>query len=294
MWDLFISHASEDKEGFVKPLADELKHWGVKVWYDEFELKLGDSLSQSIDEGLIDSRFGIVILSKAFFSKQWTQYELQSLITKVMEEKSVILPIWHEISKDEISKHSLFLADKVAASSSESMETITAKILNVVRPDLLNSRLLIRAMKQIRQNAKDVDIHKLDPRSLTDGPIRHDALPFYLVIATRLLSEVFSEVFTGDYLKMLDGFSRDADYDSEFIVWSSMANAYVAFIRECKCGFEDIDKKREAFNILLAYSWEGFDENRELKCLSQQEYMWLVKEMQNNLIHINDMLEKYV
>lgn len=69
MWDLFISHASEDKETVVKQLADTLKKYGLKVWYDEFELKIGDSLSRSIDRGLAGSTFGIIILSKAFLKR---------------------------------------------------------------------------------------------------------------------------------------------------------------------------------------------------------------------------------
>lgn len=72
-FDVFISHATEDKETLVRPLALALAQHGFKVWYDEFELKLGDSLSKSIDHGLVSSAYGIVILSKAFFSKNWPQ-----------------------------------------------------------------------------------------------------------------------------------------------------------------------------------------------------------------------------
>ena len=69
-YDAFISHASEDKAGFVRPLAKALGKMGFRVWYDEFELRVGDSLRQSIDKGLINSRFGIVVLSSAFFAKK--------------------------------------------------------------------------------------------------------------------------------------------------------------------------------------------------------------------------------
>lgn len=66
-WDLFISHASEDKESFVRPLAHFLRELGLKVWYDEFTLSVGDSLSRSIDNGLARSRYGVVVISPAFF-----------------------------------------------------------------------------------------------------------------------------------------------------------------------------------------------------------------------------------
>ena len=77
--DVFVSHASEDKEAFVAPLAKILSQLGLKVWYDEFSLKLGDSLSRSIDKGLSESTFGIVVLSKPFINKSWTEYELRGL-----------------------------------------------------------------------------------------------------------------------------------------------------------------------------------------------------------------------
>lgn len=69
-WDVFISHASEDKDSFVRPLAEALAQLGVRVWYDEFTLNLGDSISRSIDKGLASSQFGLVVLSESFISKK--------------------------------------------------------------------------------------------------------------------------------------------------------------------------------------------------------------------------------
>lgn len=83
-WDVFISHASEDKQSVVRPLAKKLRSLGMRVWVDESELKIGDSLSRKIDEGLAKSRAELVILSKAFFSKKWPEYELRGLNARVM------------------------------------------------------------------------------------------------------------------------------------------------------------------------------------------------------------------
>ena len=66
-YDAFIAHASEDKLEFVRPLAEKLTELGLKIWYDEFELKVGDSLRGSIDRGLVNSKYGIVVLSKNSF-----------------------------------------------------------------------------------------------------------------------------------------------------------------------------------------------------------------------------------
>lgn len=117
-YDFFISHASEDKEEFVRMLAEQLSNLGLVIWYDEFQLKVGDSLRRSIDQGLKNSKYGIVVLSTAFFKKNWTQYELDGLVTKEMNGVKVILPIWHKVSKDEVTQYSPTLADKVALNSS--------------------------------------------------------------------------------------------------------------------------------------------------------------------------------
>ncbi|MCQ4085942.1 toll/interleukin-1 receptor domain-containing protein [Saccharibacillus sp. JS10] len=118
-YDFFISHASEDKEEFVKPLVYELKKRGFEVWYDAHTIKLGDSLRQMIDRGLANAKYGIVVLSPWFFKKNWTQFELDGLVSREMEGSKVILPIWHKISKDEVMKQSPLLAGKKAANTTD-------------------------------------------------------------------------------------------------------------------------------------------------------------------------------
>jgi hypothetical protein len=117
-YDFFISHSSEDKEDIVRSLAETLRENGFAVWYDEFELKVGDSLRKKIDTGLTNSRYGIVIISPSFVKKNWTEYELNGMVAKEMNGHKVILPIWHKISKDEVLKFSPTLADKMALNTS--------------------------------------------------------------------------------------------------------------------------------------------------------------------------------
>lgn len=136
-YDVFISHASEDKDEVVRPLAQALRDGGLSVWYDEIELKIGNSLRQSIDKGISASRFGIVVLSKAFFDKGrsegWTSYELDGLVTMAVNGEQALLPIWHNITKDEVVSYSASLADKVARNTtSHTVEEIAAEILDVV------------------------------------------------------------------------------------------------------------------------------------------------------------------
>ena len=117
-YDVFISHASEDKEAFVKGLAEALRHAEIRVWYDEFSLKWGDSLRREIDRGLANSKFGVVVLSEHFFAKEWPQAELDGLVSLEMAGDSRILPIWHKITKDEVTKHSPTLAQRLALNTS--------------------------------------------------------------------------------------------------------------------------------------------------------------------------------
>ena len=136
-YDVFISHASEDKEDFVRPFANWLKESGMNVWYDEFELKIGDSLRRAIDNGLKNSRYGIVVLSEAFFSKEWPQRELDGLFAREVNGEKVILPIWHKISKNEVLKYSPIIADMLALNTSNfTVEEIAQKISDRV----LNSK----------------------------------------------------------------------------------------------------------------------------------------------------------
>ncbi len=133
-YDVFISHASDDKDGVVRPLALELQSQGLKVWYDEFELSIGDSLRRKIDKGLANSRFGIVVLSKNFIRKGWTNYELDGIITKSVSGEQIVLPIWHDITKQEVIDFSPSLADKVARNtSSYTIKEIATEIAEVIK-----------------------------------------------------------------------------------------------------------------------------------------------------------------
>jgi hypothetical protein len=133
-YDVFISHASEDKDDVVRPLAHALRDAGLSVWYDEFELKIGDSLRKKIDQGLARSRFGIVVLSPRFLSKGWTNYELDGIVTRSVDGEQIILPVWHEITKREVMDFSPSLADKVARNTATfTVEEIADEIASLIQ-----------------------------------------------------------------------------------------------------------------------------------------------------------------
>lgn len=132
--DVFISHASEDKDDFVRPLATALINEGLNVWYDEMTLRIGDSLRQKIDKGLANSRVGLVVLSPSFISKGWTNYELDGIVTRTVSGEQVLLPIWHNITKQQVVDYSPSLADKVARSTAtHTINEIAAEISELIR-----------------------------------------------------------------------------------------------------------------------------------------------------------------
>lgn len=131
--DVFISHASEDKDEIVRPLANALIHEGLKVWYDEFTLRIGDSLRQKIDHGLANSRVGLVLLSPSFIAKGWTNYELDGIVTRTVSGDQILLPIWHNITKQQVINFSPSLADKVARSTAtHTVEEIAKEIADLL------------------------------------------------------------------------------------------------------------------------------------------------------------------
>lgn len=138
-WDVFLSHASEDKDAVAIPLAEALRELGVTVWLDSLELSVGDSLRRRIDQGIASSRFGIVVCSSSFFEKGWTQYELDGLVTRTVAGAQRMLPVWHGVTHGEVMAASPSLADKVALSTdsteiSEMAEQIAAVVLEVPAP----------------------------------------------------------------------------------------------------------------------------------------------------------------
>ncbi len=118
-YDFFISHASEDKESVAIPLTEELRKLNATAWLDKFELKIGDSLMDSINEGLIHSKKGVVILSPIYFEKFWTRQELNALFQKSQKGKNIILPIRHKITAEEIASKNLFLSDILSLSTDD-------------------------------------------------------------------------------------------------------------------------------------------------------------------------------
>lgn len=135
--DFFISHAHEDVSEIARPLADALAREGFRVWFSEYSLRVGDSLLQSIDRGLTECRYGVLLLSPNFFKKQWPRWELDGLVARETKGKRVILPIWHKITFEDVRRFSPILAGRLAVTTDRGVEHVVARILAAVRNEPL-------------------------------------------------------------------------------------------------------------------------------------------------------------
>lgn len=132
-YDAFLSHAFEDKDDVARPLALKLQALGLRVWYDETELRIGDNLVAKLSAGINASRFGILILSNAFFAKRWTMHELDMLENLWVTENRILFPIWHNITVEEIKSYRASLANIVARSTeSFTVDEIADEIHQVI------------------------------------------------------------------------------------------------------------------------------------------------------------------
>lgn len=135
--DVFISHASPDKDSFVRPFAEALRRLGVNVWYDEFSIGLGDSIAEAIEKGIAQSAFGIVVISPRFIDRKWTRHEYRALLNLNVEEDRKILPIWLGVTRAEVAAFSPSLADKLAIDTQHvDADEAAIQVLRLVRPDL--------------------------------------------------------------------------------------------------------------------------------------------------------------
>lgn len=252
-YDIFISHAAEDKDGFIRPLVDELVRLKLKVWYAELSLRLGDSLSASVDRGLKESRYGLVVLSPSFFAKSWPEYGYRSLLTPGMGQGKLILPIWHNVGRDQVIEFSPNLADKLAVSTrGNSIRHVALEILRVVFPERYDATQRYLALQAWRTELPVEEI-PLEKVSL-GGPIRHADLPESLLRRIQLMQSSLYEIFPVPLEGTIKNFQRDLHPENELEAWERVAAIY-NLIRN-SYNLDQAQKKR-LFRSLLAMSMEG-------------------------------------
>jgi hypothetical protein len=132
----FISHDSRDKAEIAQKLAIALSSRMCPVWYDEYSLKVGDSLRESIEKGLKECRKCIFILTPNFLANGgWGKAEYQSIFTReLIERQKVILPVWAGVKPEDVYDYSPILADRVAAQWADGLDAVAAKLVAAIGP----------------------------------------------------------------------------------------------------------------------------------------------------------------
>ena len=134
VYDVFISHAHEDKDAIARPLGRELARRGYRVFLDENELVAGDSLYARLSEALASTRSGVVILSPAFFAKSWPRHELDALMARELGDgSSLIIPIWHGVGAEEVRAVYPALADRLALSTDAGLEAVVVGVVRAIQ-----------------------------------------------------------------------------------------------------------------------------------------------------------------
>lgn len=131
-WDCFVCHATEDKETVARPLVEQLKNRQLRVWFDEDMIDWGEHLPSKISQGLLQSRFGIVILSQSFFQKTWANRELNCLYSLENGHGERILPVWHDVDAVVVNQYSSRLGDRRAVPTARGIEFVASALADAI------------------------------------------------------------------------------------------------------------------------------------------------------------------
>lgn len=140
-YDVFVSHAWEDKAEFVDEFVDKLRKLGIKVWYDTSEIKWGDSMRARIDDGLKKSKFGVAVLSPDYIKdgKYWTKTELDGLFQLDSINGKTLLPVWHKLTKKDVMEYSPIIGTKLAMTTATMTPSeIATELLSLLHSDAEN------------------------------------------------------------------------------------------------------------------------------------------------------------
>lgn len=259
-YDVFISHASEDKDAIVRPLATELERLSVRVWYDEFSLKLGDSLSASIDKGLKESRFGLLVLSKSFLVKNWPEYEYRSLLTRQIDGEKVILPLWYGVTKEDVKGYSLFLADIMSFPVSEdNLMVATLAILRVVRPDIWQEIRMGNVLRKATEEAEPVMIKRSQLKAATS---KQSQLTRQQIVRSKAVYYGIGRHLNLSFDKYVDNYELDMVPERELQTWEIMNACYLEMLDRHPDATER--DKKDYFNVLISLSM-GMNNVKDVK-----------------------------
>jgi len=278
-WDVFISHASEDKVEIADKIAELLEYFGIKVWYDKNVLSVGDNISKSIDIGLTNSRYGIIIVSDNFLKKDWTEYEFRSLLNREIGRKKVILPIWHKVEIKTIEKYSPFLLGKFALDSSKQKpEQIVLELIKVIKPAVYKNITRELLWRKLKNNAKTGFVNRSE---IKISEVRHEILPKKLMMRIENLYYSIAKYLGIDLHDFVDGFKRDMHPNDEIVVWEFINLCFQKYLSET----EDTQNNKETIEQLLLISMGILEKNNSI---SEEKHFKILEIWANNFPLFNE------
>lgn len=227
-YDVFISHASEDKDSFVRPLADILEQSGLTVWYDEFSLRPGDSLSASIDKGIQESRYGLLVLSPHFLCKNWTDYEYRSLLSRQIDGERIIIPLWYGVGKEDVKKYSLFLADIMGIAARPGVSRpVVMDLLRVIRPDIWRE---MRMRDTIRKLIDEGQTRIMKLSDIVRPTEKRSRLTPSQLVRSKAIYYGIGQHLGGSLQEQVDSYELDIIPERELQTWEIMNACYLEMI----------------------------------------------------------------
>jgi hypothetical protein len=118
----FVSYDARNREQIARPIAARLSAIGEPVWFDDFNLRPGDNLRQTIEDGLRKCRQCVLLVTKELLSNEaWAKVEFDAIFSReVSEKRKIIVPVWVDVTRNEVDAFSMSLANKFAVLTSVS------------------------------------------------------------------------------------------------------------------------------------------------------------------------------
>lgn len=261
--DAFVSHSSRDKALFVRPLVECLDEQGLRLWYDEYSMQPGDSLSASIDLGLAQAGSGLVVVSPAFIetarASGWTQYELRGIVSNsIGPHGRRIIPVWLDVSREEVLAWSPPMADLIAVDATgKSIEEVALALLRVLAPDRAGGLARMRLLAAARGKGH-VEMARTEDLNLAPAVDRRvpGSVPLRALLVTLAMADCGVDHAT-DFAGFLENLSRDLHHEKELRLWEAIAASYASATQT----FEIDDQGKKAlYRLLLQASFGMADE----------------------------------
>lgn len=254
--DAFLSHSSRDKSLFARPLVECLAEHGANIWYDEYSLQPGDSLSASIDEGLSTAQCGLLVISPAFIQTAresgWTRYELRGIVSNsIGMDGRQILPIWLDVDMETVREFSPPLADLVAiVASGKAIEQVALEVLEVIAPHRAGGLRRFRFLAA----AKGGTATRIPLRDLHESPAQDRRVGGHVLLRVLLVTQILADcgdAYARDYQKFLEDLTRDIHHEKELRTWEAIASTYSV---GCSSFALNSEQKNALYRLLLATS----------------------------------------